>query len=140
MNSRDYRVLSDKNVETFILRGFTIIMLFECIVTLINTIIQWSHYGLVGRSCFCEFQLQIFLRIVSVFLFAVIVAHILFPWVLCQIFVRLARVPPIQRNLSYFTILSVLCIVYCVVSGCLGVGRDCQMHSLNMFGVVPACM
>lgn len=55
MNSRDYRVLSDKNVETFILRGFTIIMLFECIVTLINTIIQWSHYGLVGRSCFCEF-------------------------------------------------------------------------------------
>lgn len=54
MNSRDYRVLSDKNVETFILRGFTIIMLFECIVTLINTIIQWSQYGLVGRSCFCE--------------------------------------------------------------------------------------
>lgn len=55
MNSRDYRVLSDKNVETFILRGFTIIMLFECIVTLINTIIQWSQYGLVGHSCFCEF-------------------------------------------------------------------------------------
>ena len=55
MNSRDYRVLSDKNVETFILRGFTIIVLFECIVSLINTIIQWNQYGLVGHSCFCEF-------------------------------------------------------------------------------------
>lgn len=52
MNSRDYRVLSDKNVETFILRGFTIIILFECIVCLINSILQWDQYGLVRVLCF----------------------------------------------------------------------------------------
>ena len=98
MYSRDYRVQSDKNMETFILRGLTALVLIECFTCLIITILKWNSYGLH----------QIFLRIVSVFFLCLIGVHILFPWVLCQ-FLKID---------SYYTVLSILTITKGLLDSC----------------------
>ena len=45
------------------------------------------------------------------FLFAVIVAHILFPWVLCQIFVRLFRTYLAQFVLLHYSLRALYCVL-----------------------------